>query len=177
MAARAVFLDRDGVLNVTAPEGEWVTDPDAMILLPGAAAALRRLNEAGWLAIVVTNQRGVDLGLMTEAELGEVHDRMRALLAAEGAHLDDLLYCPHAKDIGCPCRKPAPGMILEGARRHGVDVGASWMIGDRASDVRCGARAGARTIFLTAEGLHPLGDARPDHVCADLAAAVEIILG
>src|SRR3954453_10440930 len=112
-----VFLDRDGTINVSAPRGGYITRAGELALLRGAAAAVRRLNEAGAWVGVVTNQRGVALGLMSEADVDGVHARLRELLAAEGAHVDGIWTCPHAEGA-CDCRKPQPGILLQAQREH-----------------------------------------------------------
>ncbi len=154
----AAFLDRDGTINVKAPEGEYVESPDELVLLPGAAAAVRALNDAGVPVAVVTNQRGVALGRMTLDDLQRVHDRLDALLAdAAGARVDRYYACPHDKD-SCDCRKPRPGMLLQAARDLGIDPRDAVMIGDSESDAEAGRRAGARAIRLGAD-VPTLGDA------------------
>jgi D-glycero-D-manno-heptose 1,7-bisphosphate phosphatase len=160
----AAFLDRDGTINVKAPEGEYITAPDQLRLLPGAAEAIRRLNETGALVIVVSNQRGIALGRMSPADLGAVHERLSELLEPAGARLDAVFVCPH--DIGeCDCRKPAIGMFEQAVERFpGIDIARSVMIGDSAGDVEAGEAFGVRTIRLGA-------DAR------DLGEAVEMAIG
>jgi len=146
--SRAVFLDRDGVINRKAPEGQYVTRWEDMELLPRVAEAIARINGAGFLVIVVSNQRCVAKGLITEAGLRSLHERMRAELAAAGARIDDIYFCPHELQEGCDCRKPAPGMLLAAARAHGVDLTRSWMVGDSNLDVAAGKNAGCRTAFI-----------------------------
>ncbi|WP_250007245.1 HAD-IIIA family hydrolase [Actinoplanes sp. M2I2] len=146
----AVLLDRDGTVNVKAPEGAYVTRPEQLILLPGAGAAVRRLRDAGLPVFVVTNQRAVARGLMTAPGLDEVHDRFRELLGAAGAEVDGIYACVHEAGE-CGCRKPLPGLLHRVARDHpGVDLGRSVMIGDAASDVAAGAAAGCATVRLAA---------------------------
>lgn len=147
-ATPAAFLDRDGTINVKAPEGDYITAPDQVRLLPGAAQAIRRLNDAGTLVVVVTNQRGVALGRMTADDLEAIHRRLEALLARAGARIDAFFACTH--DIGqCTCRKPGVGLFEQALERFpAVDVGRSVMIGDAPSDVRAGEAFGLRTIQL-----------------------------
>ena len=135
----AVFLDRDGTINVKAPEGEYITEPDRLTLLPGAAHAIRRLNDAGVLAIVVTNQRGIALGRMTEADLADVHARLSLTLQeTAGARLDAIFYCPHGARQ-CLCRKPAPGLIYQAQTwRREIDLKQSVIIGDSQTDSAAG---------------------------------------
>ena len=172
---RAVFLDRDGTI---VQDVDFLDDPEGLCLLPGAARAIRLVNAAGVLAVVVSNQSGIARGYLTEDGLAAIHDRLRAILAAEGARLDDILYCPHLPEgtveryaRSCTCRKPEPGMILEAARRHGIDLGRSVAIGDAARDVEAGRRAGCRTVLLCRPGC-PEPDAPADHVADSLLAAV-----
>ena len=147
MSWSAAFLDRDGTINVKAPEGEYVESPGDVTLLPGAAAAIARINAAGIPVYVVTNQRGIALGRMTEDDLAAVHDRLSSLLAEEGAHVDAYYHCPHDKGV-CDCRKPGTAMLERAAREHGVELARSFLVGDAESDVEAGRRVGARTVLL-----------------------------
>ena len=146
---KAAFLDRDGVLNRKAPEGQYVTRWEDMEFLPGAHEAVRLLNHAGFFVVVVSNQRCVAKGLVATSELESMHERMRQEFAAAGARIDAIYYCPHETDPPCDCRKPQPGLLLRAARRHDLDLAASWMIGDSDKDVEAGRAAGCRTAFLT----------------------------
>jgi D-glycero-D-manno-heptose 1,7-bisphosphate phosphatase len=143
---RAVFLDRDGTLNRAAQPGEYVQAAYEVELLDGAAAAVALLARAGYLCVVVSNQRGVALGQMTNEDLHAVDVRLRDLVAAGGAELNATYYCTHGLDDGCDCRKPAPGLITRAARELDIELSASWMVGDSATDVEAGARAGCRTL-------------------------------
>lgn len=146
---RIAFLDRDGTINASAAEGQYITDPDALILIPGAAQAIRSLNDSGIKVAVVTNQRGVALGQMTEQDLARVHERLRELLQdAAGAVIDVIVHCPH--DIGeCHCRKPHTGMLDAVVDALGpVSVAGSVMIGDRISDIQAGRAFGVGTVLL-----------------------------
>lgn len=190
---RFVFLDRDGVVN-RYRHMRWVNAWPDFEFAPGALEALRRLALAGCDAIVLSNQAGVDLGHMDSAALAEITRRMVAEVAAAGGRIADVLYCPHRPDAGCACRKPAPGLLLEAARRHGVDLASTWFVGDGRSDVEAGRAAGCRTILVlggraeadarAAGATGPIDPARlvadwpvkPDAVVEDLGAAVERIL-
>ena len=143
----AVFLDRDGTINVKAPEGEYVESPGEVVLLPRAAEGIRDLNGLRIPVIVVTNQRGIALGRMTEDDLAAVHARLDELLAAEGARVDAYYHCPHDKGT-CDCRKPGTAMLERAAAEHGISLPDSVMIGDAESDVEAGRRVGARTVLL-----------------------------
>lgn len=145
---KAAFLDRDGVLNRKMPEGQYVTRWEEMRFLPGSAEGIILLREAGFRVIVVSNQRCVAKGLLSVAELESLHSRMCERYAAAGAPLDGVYYCPHDLEPPCACRKPAPGLLLEAARNHQIDLRTSWMIGDTPSDMEAGRRAGCRTALL-----------------------------
>jgi D-glycero-D-manno-heptose 1,7-bisphosphate phosphatase len=154
---QAVLLDRDGTINVKAPEGEYITAAEQLELLPGAAEAIRLLNHAGVPVAVVTNQRGVALGRMADSDLRAVHARLHQLLGNRDAWVDAIFYCPHDKGA-CACRKPAPLML----RRAGAYLGLTnlrdaVMIGDSLTDVEAGRRAGARTVLLASSGVAPDG--------------------
>ena len=184
----AVFFDRDGTLN---RDVGYVTHLDAYELLPRAAAAVRRVNEAGWLAILVTNQAGVARGYFPESMVEAAHGKLRDELRAEGARLDAIYYCPHAPNgdvpayaIDCRMRKPYPGMILKAGEERGVDLEKSVMLGDKYSDLEAGWRAGCGAgLLLTGygRGERELRGARwprqPDFVAEDAYHAVEVVLG
>lgn len=148
---RAVFLDRDGTLNV---EKEYLYRIVDFEFIPGAVEAVRLLNEAGFLVVVVTNQSGVARGYYTEEDVESLHRHIAAELQKSGARVDAWLYCPHHPDgrgsysLPCGCRKPLPGMLKEAARRHDIDLAASVMIGDKLADVAAGQAAGCRTILV-----------------------------
>lgn len=145
---RFVFLDRDGVLNRKAAEGNYVTSWEQLELLPGVEDAIARLNRAGRKVIVVTNQRGIALGRYSEADLHVLHDRLREHLAGHGAHLDGIYYCPH--DYGqCNCRKPQPGLFEQAFRDFpDATAGNSVMVGDSLSDIEAASSLGIRSILV-----------------------------
>jgi D-glycero-D-manno-heptose 1,7-bisphosphate phosphatase len=146
---RAVFLDRDGVINRKAVEGEYITRWDEMVFLPGIAEAIGLLNRAGFVVIVASNQRCVAKGLVTSRDVEALHKQMTAKLAQQGGKIDAVYYCPHDYKDNCDCRKPAPGMLLDAARDRDIDMELSWMIGDSATDVQAGKRAGCKTVWIT----------------------------
>jgi D-glycero-D-manno-heptose 1,7-bisphosphate phosphatase len=172
-ALHAAFLDRDGTINVKAAEGDYITRPEQLELLAGAAEGIGMLNRAGVPVVVITNQRGIALGRMDEADLESVHARLREMLREHGASLDSILYCPHDKGV-CACRKPGTLLFREAQSRLGLaTLRHTVMIGDSASDVEAGRRAGTRTVLL-----NPVEDApeRPD-VAPTLLRAVQRALG
>ncbi len=148
---RAVFLDRDGVINHKAAEGEYVTRWEDFHFLPGAVEAISSLDRAGWSVIVISNQRCVAKGLLTIAELEAIHQKMLEELARAGAKLDGIYYCPHDGESLCLCRKPSPGMLLTAAQEHQIDLTSSWMVGDSESDIEAGKRAGCGTVRIIAD--------------------------
>lgn len=143
-----VLLDRDGTLNVHRPG--YVADPDDLVLLPGAADAVRECNAAGAVVVLITNQRGLAIGELTRAQLLAVHRRLVAELAACGAHLDGVQVCPHA-EATCGCRKPRTGLLREAFRRAPwADPARCVLIGDQASDVAAAEAAGVAPVRLNA---------------------------
>jgi D-glycero-D-manno-heptose 1,7-bisphosphate phosphatase len=169
----AVFLDRDGTINVKLPEGSYVYSPRQLRLLPRAGEAVRTLNEAGVLVLVVTNQRGVALGKMSLSDVLEVHAALASRLRRFGAKVDKFYICPHADD-SCGCRKPAPGLFFQARSDYpGLDLKRSVMIGDRESDVEAGLAAGVRAIRLGPKGTKTMAS----QVSADLSSAVAGLIG
>jgi D-glycero-D-manno-heptose 1,7-bisphosphate phosphatase len=143
-----VFLDRDGTINRKAPEGDYVKRVEEFALLPTAAEAIRALNEARRRVIVVTNQRGIALGRMTERDLRAVHEHMRARLAAQGATVDAIYHCPHDRGA-CDCRKPRVGMFVRAAQDHpGLRLRECAIVGDSEADMAAGATAGMLRVLV-----------------------------
>lgn len=136
-----LFLDRDGVINEAPPPGRYILSPDELRLIPAVADWIRLFRTAGYLVIVVTNQRCVGRGLLTERNLERIHQRMRAELESAGAPLDDVFCCPHEKGT-CHCRKPQAGMVLQAAARWGIELERSLMVGDSVIDAELAARCG-----------------------------------
>jgi len=175
----AAFIDRDGTLIV---EREYLADPAGVQLVPGAAAALRRLRDAGYALVVVTNQSGIARGYYSEDDYHAVAARLDEILEAAGAPLDATYYCPHAEGAGsapCACRKPGTGMYRVAARDLGLDLSRSFYIGDKLADVLPAAALGGTGILVrTGYGAESEG-AVPDGVVVldDLAAAAAWILG
>ncbi|MBN2206508.1 MAG: HAD family hydrolase [Candidatus Aminicenantes bacterium] len=183
---RAVFLDRDGTLNVDVG---YPHDYGQVEIYPRGVEAVRRLNRAGLLTLVVTNQSGIGRGLLTERELWEIHARMGDALRAENARVDGWYYCPHYEASAhavfrkaCACRKPRPGMALQAARDFNLDLEASYMIGDKVEDIEFGRAFGATPVLvLTGYGARSLRafqarPVRPAFVAADVLDAVRWIL-
>lgn len=165
---RTVFLDRDGTINESPPEGEYLSAADNVRLLPGAAEAIRILNERPAKVIVVTNQRGIALGKMTETDLDAVNAQIEAELTRSGARLDGIFHCPHHAGT-CECRKPGTGMFEQAAREiEGVTIEGGAMVGDSAIDIEAGRRLGLATVRLGASGP---GDPTPDHEAPNLLEA------
>ncbi len=125
---------------------------DGLELIPTVAEGIKKLNETNLPVIVVTNQSGIARGRFDEKRLAEIHARLRELLSADGAHVDDLFFCPHMPDAGCRCRKPAVGMLLDAAQRHGIDLKRSFVIGDRMMDIEMAHRVGARAALVPEPG-------------------------
>ena len=187
----AVFLDRDGVVNelVFDPRSgrsESPLRPEDVRLLPGVSEATRRLRQAGYVLVGVTNQPAAAKGVLTVAELVSVHARVVSLLADDGVVFDDWRLCLHHPDGTvpgltqvCTCRKPAPGMLLAAAGELDLDLVGSWMVGDTDRDVEAGRAARCRTVLIeqSASAHKRSGSASPDRRAANLAQAAAIITG
>lgn len=179
---KAVFLDRDGTVVV---ERGYITVPEMIELIPGAAEAIIRLRASGWKVFVVTNQGCVAKGMITEEELGAIHFRMVSMLGAEGAEVDGIYCCPHHPEgtvpefaFECDCRKPRPGLLERAASEHGLELADCVMIGDTLRDLEAARLAGSRAVLvLTGRGQETLAkEHRAHHVAQDLASAVHWVL-
>ena len=187
MKRRAVFMDRDGTIS---EEIGYVNHPSRYRVFPYSAEAVRLLNEAGWLAILVTNQAGVARGYFTEEVITAVHDVLTQELGAQGAKLDAIYYCAHHPTVGeapyrfdCDCRKPKPGLIERAAAEFEIDLRQSWMIGDRYSDIELAHNAGVHAAFVLSgygrgewEYQRAAWKHKPELVAEDLLAAVRKIV-
>jgi D-glycero-D-manno-heptose 1,7-bisphosphate phosphatase len=183
----AVFMDRDGTIN---EQMGYINHPSRFVVLPGTARAIRLLNERGILAIVVSNQSGVARGYFPLELVHEVHDLLNAKLKAEGAYLDGVFFCPHYPGgkvrefaVECECRKPKTGLIKQAQERYDIDMGSSYMIGDRFSDIEMAFRCDLKGIMVeTGYGrgdvkyILPGREVQPHYVASDLEAAVLRIL-
>jgi D-glycero-D-manno-heptose 1,7-bisphosphate phosphatase len=170
-----VFLDRDGTLNVKAPAGRYITSPEQFAWQPGAREALRLLSDAAVRVIVVTNQRGIGLGRMTEDDLAAIHRRMLDDVTAAGGRLDAIYHCPHEAGT-CDCRKPEVGLFLQARRDFpDIDFGRAAMVGDSSADMLAARRIGATAVFVG----DPRDLERPNdvHFQASLLGAAEWLLG
>jgi D-glycero-D-manno-heptose 1,7-bisphosphate phosphatase len=183
---KAVFLDRDG--NINRDVG-YPGSFDLIEIYPYSFEAVRRLNDAGLLAVIITNQSGVGRGMIEEPRLQDIHARMQEEFRTRGAHFDGIYYCPHhvssrdpAYDRECGCRKPKTGMGLQAAADLGIDTAASYMVGDKVEDIQFGLNLGARPVLvLTGYGLESRAKLAalgidPAHVAQDLLDAVNWIL-
>lgn len=161
---KTIFLDRDGVINRCAAEHCYICSWEEFAFLPGVAQAIRTMNAAGYLVLVVTNQRGVARGLLPREALDALHWKMQAALLAAGAHIDNIYVCPHEEGT-CTCRKPDIGLFQMAEADYEIDKAESWMIGDSASDVLAGQKYGVRTIRTTnlREAVAQILDAERSH--------------
>ncbi len=175
MSRPACFLDRDGTLT---EERGYARTPEEVVLLPGAGAAVRLLNQAGAAAVVISNQSGVGRGYFSMEDLAAQHKKLRELLAAEGAGLDAIYACPHHPQAGCDCRKPETALLSLAARELDLDLARSWLVGDREEDLEAGERGAAGGLLVrTGYGEATLHRASrraiaPDRIFADVEAAV-----
>lgn len=183
----AVFLDRDGTIN---EQMGYINHISRFVMLPRAAAAIRLLNEQGIPVVVVSNQSGLARGYFPESLIGEVHAKMNGALAEGGAHVDGIYYCPHHPEaqeerfrLACNCRKPKPGLFLQAAAELDLDLGRSYVVGDRWSDLKAAAAVQAKGVLvLTGYGrgdyeyIGPAQPVQPTYVADDLYAAVQWIV-
>ncbi len=173
---KAVFLDRDGVV---VADGNYQFKTSDMKILDGVPQAIIRLNQAGYLVIIVSNQSGVARGYFTEADVVSFNTYLVVELKKAGAKIDAAYYCPHHATeakvkkylLDCDCRKPKPGMLIRAAKEHGISLSESWMIGDKISDVKAGKSAGCRTVYIGKEK-----NSGADATVAAISNAVEFIL-
>ena len=179
---KAAFLDRDGVIN---EDREYVSQPADFHFIPGAVAALRTAQAAGFKLVLITNQSGIARGMFTEEDYLRLQTYMQEQLAAAGVVLDSIRYCPHLPDasvaryrLDCECRKPRAGMILAAARQLNINLAASVLIGDRRADLHAGRTAGVGRCFLVRSGKQLSADdvSSADGVYEDLAACVSEML-
>lgn len=182
MASPAIFWDRD---NTLIKDSGYIADPAQVELLPGAAAAIKRLSAAGFQNIIITNQSGIARGKFDEATLNHIHDRLRDLLAQEGAKVDAIYYCPYLDGPEAvvaefrrdsDLRKPKPGMLLQASMERNIDLAASWSIGNSPRDAEAGRAAGCRTILLQAGATGKPSHKAVDFLAGSLDEAVEIVL-
>lgn len=178
---KAVFLDRDGTIVV---HEHYLSSPDQLKLLPNATQGIRRFKEYGYLIIVVTNQSGVARGFFDEERLMHIHKRLMDMLEEEGAMIDGLYYCPHhiegiveSYKVDCDCRKPKPGMLLDAARKHHIDLTHSLMIGDSETDMLAGKNAGCKCVLIKNNRIDEISIAPmmgTDYIVKDLLEAAKL---
>ncbi len=178
---KIIFVDRDGVINKDRPD--YVKSWSEFEFLPRSLDALRLLTLHGYSVIVITNQSVINRKLVTDAELQKMHDNMMAAVAAHGAKIEAIYYCPHVPEDGCDCRKPEPGLIHQARADYGHDLSGTCMVGDSLKDIECARRAGCGKAILVRTGhgkqterLCQRDDTTPDYVADDLMAAVEWLL-
>ena len=156
-ARAAVFLDRDGTINVRARPHQYVRGPEEFEWLPGAVEGIVALAAAGFPLVVVSNQRGVQRGVLSRGDLRAIEELIQAALAPHGCGIEAFRYCLHGLDAGCACRKPRPGLLIDAAAELGLDLASSWMIGDSEEDIAAGRAVGCRVVRI--------GEGSRDDVC------------
>ncbi len=181
---KAVFMDRDGTI---VEDVGYMNSPEQIKFIPGSIEAIKMLNQAGYKVVVITNQAGVARRLITEDMLQTIDKTLHKWILNGGAHLDGIYYCPHHPEHGlypyrqiCECRKPHTGLIKRAHRDLNIDLSQSFMIGDKATDVEAGKRAGTKTILvLTGRGKNEkeMLKEKPDHIAENLLDAVKRVLG
>lgn len=146
---KLAILDRDGTLN--AADDSFLQAPESWVALPGALEAVARLNRGGWHVVLATNQAGLGLGEVAMGDLNALHAKMHRALAAAGARIEAVFYCPHAPDEGCDCRQPAPGLMRQIAERYGAESHETWVIGSCPAHLQAGAHLGAHLHLVCAQ--------------------------
>ncbi|MFC2143091.1 D-glycero-beta-D-manno-heptose 1,7-bisphosphate 7-phosphatase [Candidatus Aenigmatarchaeota archaeon] len=183
---KAVFLDRDGVIN---EDRGFINTIDDIILYENSGKAIKMLNDSGFLVIIITNQPVIARGEITEKGLNEIHEKMKNMLAKDGAKIDKIYYCPHHPDKGfpgerpeykieCNCRKPKTGMVEQAVKDFDIDVASSFFVGDKTTDIKAGKDAGCKTILVKTGigGKDNVFDITPDYVCNDILDAVKTVV-
>jgi len=180
MGKKAVFLDRDGTL---APDVPYCSRPEDFNLFEDVPRGIKKLNDNGFIVIVITNQSGIARGYFTEEKLSKIHDKLKRELNEVGAYVDGIYYCPHHPDDGCNCRKPSIGLFEKAIKDYDIDVKSSYLIGDRMLDIEAGYRIGCKNI-LVPENNHKekvmkeleRSKIKPDKICKNFDEAVYWIL-
>jgi histidinol-phosphate phosphatase family protein len=145
---RAIFLDRDGVINKKAEEGDYIKSWEEFEFLPGVVEAMKTFCENNWEIYIITNQAGVGKGLMKKEDLDLIHKNMQSELLKNGVKINDIYCCPHVSGDNCSCRKPNPGMLLMAAKNHGIDLKTAVFAGDSEKDIKAGMAVGCKTILI-----------------------------
>lgn len=178
---KAVFIDRDGVINKYL-DNDYVKSWHDFAFLPKAREAMKLLANAGWEVIVITNQAGIGKGVMTKKTVEAINARMTAEIEAHGGRIKATYYCPHRSDENCECRKPRPGMLLRAAREHKIDLTDCYLIGDAITDIQAGKAVGCRTVLVrTGRGEGQLKNrdewpVLPDYIATDIHEGARSIL-
>jgi D-glycero-D-manno-heptose 1,7-bisphosphate phosphatase len=175
---KAVFLDRDGVIN--EDRDDYVKNIHELKIFPQVPETIRRFNDAGYAVFVISNQQGVPKGVIAEMDLYAIQNEIARRVESAGGKIAGFYYCTHLASENCSCRKPQPGMLLTAAREHDIDLGKSFMIGDSEKDVIAGKAAGCRTVIVLTGHVGSKGSmddgCEPDHVAGDLAEAARWVL-
>ncbi len=153
-SAKAVFLDRDGVIN--RDSADYVKSLAEFSLIPGSVEAIAKLTQAGYEVFVITNQSGLARGIIDMAGLEEIHRYMKNAVREAGGEIRGVYFCPHLPDEGCDCRKPSPGLIRKAAEENDLDISKAVMIGDKGTDIECAQRAGCKGAYLVKTGIREL---------------------
>lgn len=171
---KAIFLDRDGTVNIGVPTYERVDSLEKVQLLPNTLEALKLLSSMDYGVFFITNQAGLAEGLITQEQFNEINDKVLQLIAPSGIRIIKTYLCPHGENDNCECRKPKPKLLLDAANEYRIDLSNSWMIGDRPSDVITGVNAGTKTI-LVKTGVPTAKSEKADYTAPDLLDAIHFI--
>lgn len=169
---KAVFLDRDGVINLSDNVPKW----EEFRFVPGALDGLKLLHENGYKLIITTNQSGVSRGLYRESDLTGIHENMISVLRDHGVEIDAVYYCPHSPEDKCGCRKPESGMLKQAKNDHNIDFSKSFLVGDQTRDIIAGKSVGCKTVLVTSSHTKFSDAFYPDHTVASLREAAKFIV-
>ena len=169
----ALFFDRDGTIIIDTNN---INNPDHIEFIPGAINALKKLQDKGFVLVMLSNQSGIGKGLITQQQAADVHDKFIEYLKEENVTIDYTYYCPHKKEDNCSCRKPSPEQLLLAAIKFKIDIENSYMIGDRELDIETGKNAGCNTILINTRNLENIDEINPDFVSTDWNKILSYIL-
>jgi D,D-heptose 1,7-bisphosphate phosphatase len=175
MQNKAVFVDRDGTINI---DGPYLSDPDKFQMYPGVGEGVSILRKNGYKVIIITNQSGIGRGYFTEDDLSKIHEKMRKEFQRFHTDIDGIYYCPHHPDNNCDCRKPKTKLFEQAIRDHNIDVKKSYMLGDAIQDIEAGKKIGLKTILIPVSSTENIATKKqgPDYIASNFTKAVEWIL-
>lgn len=172
---KAVFFDRDGIINKKAPEHDYIKNWDEFAIIPEIINVMKHVQSKGYKIIIVTNQRGIARGLMTINDLSNIHNNLKEKLSKHGVIITDIFFCPHGYNDDCKCRKPKPGMLIEAKKLYEIDFKKSFLVGDSNSDIIAANSVNMKSILYTQKPDFKNNNEYPSYVISTLRAIIKII--